>query len=199
MPITTKLIVALVSVALFAAGEFAVYEWGYTKGFGVAQTAGNTALSTYKQTAQAAQATAVATANQDYYSAMAKANQAEQALMDATRQLASQSQQIKEQVDAVTHTYRPSPNVPAGPLPQCVFTRGFVRLWNDAIGANNRASAVQGSTAVTVSGTTPTTDDAVNSGLSQADILDWVIDYGARNQSVEKQLNELLDMQQQGQ
>ncbi|WP_051229405.1 hypothetical protein [Paludibacterium yongneupense] len=196
MPIQTKIIAALVSVGLLAGAAFLAYEHGYRHGFSVAQTQGDDTLSHFKLAQAQATSAALKTANDQYAASVSRANQAEQSLLDARAQLASQSQHAKEQIDAVTQTYRTAPDAPSRALPQCVFTRGFVRLWNQRAGAAAGDRSEPSGAATTDAVATTNAPDALDSGVSQADILDWFIDYTARNRSIESQLNQVLDVEQ---
>ena len=40
---------------------------------------------------------------------------------------------VREEVPSVTTVYVPEPDADPVPLPGCTFTRGFVRVWNDAL------------------------------------------------------------------
>jgi len=196
MPTQTKLIVALVSVALLAGGVALSYQRGYSHGYDFAKTKGDAALQQWQSAQAIASAGALKQANDRYAGQVLRANQAEQALLDTRQQLAQQSQHLKEQIDAVTQIYRIAPGAAPQALPQCVFTRGFVRLWNAAAGADDGRGAV--SSGASVSGAAAATDpaDAFDSGVSQADVLDWFTDYATRTRGLETQLNQVLDVEQ---
>lgn len=193
----TRLLAVAVSVALALGGAALAYKRGYAHGFDTAKAQGDLALNTFQLAQAHAKTAAAQLANDRYAAAVTRANQAEQALLATRTQLAQQQHRAQEQIDAVTQTYRTSLAAAPQPLPRCVFTRGFVRLWNDraAASADGAGALPSGSTAP---GTDPTTDpgDALDSGLSQADLLDWFSDYATRSRSLEAQLNAVLDARQ---
>jgi len=196
MPTEAKLIAALVSVALLVGGVALSYQRGYAHGYDFAKTKGDAALQQWRSAQELASAKALKQANDRYAGQVKRANQAEQSLLDIRQQLAQQTQHAKEQIDAVTQTYRTAPGAAPQALPQCVFTRGFVRLWNSAAGADDGRGTV--SSGASVGGADAATDpaDAFDSGVSQADVLDWFTDYATRARGIEAQLNKVLDVEQ---
>ena len=120
--------------------------------------------------------------------------------------LAQRARALEEEIDYVTTRYRTGPLAQPEPLPACIFTTGFVGLYNSAIGAT---AATGGNTlpASSATGVTKRTDTAANaaatastesdalrpSGIGQADILQHVTGYGARCLALEAQLNGLID------
>lgn len=113
-------------------------------------------------------------------------------LRDSQDRHARQSRVLQQRIDDVTRHYRPAPDAPPVPLPRCVFTRGFVSVYNAAIGA----APVPADPAA--SGPAATTGPAaeLDAGVSPADLLAHVTDYGQRCQDIENRLNRLIDWQQ---
>jgi len=115
-------------------------------------------------------------------------------------------QALKEEVQYVTQNWIAPGKTAPQPLPACVFTDGFVRVYNQSITANSIAAGVpaaayspgtqsQAGTAATVKASS----DLQLSNLERADILQHITSYGARCQDIESQLNQLLDyLEQQG-
>lgn len=181
-------ILVLVALAATAAA-------GYSHGYGVAKTQGDLALQTLKARQQKAEADAARQADDAYTTQVNKGDAAEQQLIENQRLLTRQATAAKEQIDVVTRTYRKSPDVAPVAVPECVFTRGFIRLWNAAAGANDGSGALQASGATATSDATADSTAALDSGVSQADLLDWFLDYANRGRSIETQLNQVLDLQ----
>ncbi|OSO82666.1 hypothetical protein [Burkholderia pseudomallei] len=102
---------------------------------------------------------------------------------------ALQSDELKRRIASVTSQYRPAPDAPLQDLPRCVFSAGFVRVWNAAAGADGvpATSAAAGAVAAARA------DDALDSGVRQDDILAHHVDASRRSRDIESQLNKLID------
>ncbi|MDZ7870767.1 MAG: hypothetical protein U5L02_16475 [Rheinheimera sp.] len=107
-----------------------------------------------------------------------------------------QLKQLQGEIKNVTSTWIPPGKAQPEPLPHCVYTNGFVRVYNQSIApsaANVPATAYPG----TVAGAAETATDADTSlhpsNIQQSDILQHVTQYGARCNDLESQLNQLLD------
>lgn len=102
---------------------------------------------------------------------------------------ALESDELKRRIASVTSQYRPAPDAPLQDLPRCVFTAGFVRVWNAAAGADGvpATSAAAGAVAPARA------DDALDSGVRQDDILAHHVDASRRSRDIESQLNKLID------
>jgi hypothetical protein len=83
---------------------------------------------------------------------------------------------IREEVPRVVTRYVRVPGAAPEPVPPCVFTHGFVRLWNEALQGHARPSpgdAARAAPAVPRAGAPQAAEaDLYDSGLSQADVLD---------------------------
>ncbi|MBB5017410.1 hypothetical protein HNQ59_000674 [Chitinivorax tropicus] len=118
----------------------------------------------------------------------AEADWLQAALSKAQVKHASQAQYVKERINDVTQVYRPALAQVDTPQPRCVFTRGFMRLWNRAIGADLPA------TPFTDEPADPTdAADAVDAGLQPADLLAHLADYGQYCRNLAAQTNGLID------
>lgn len=108
--------------------------------------------------------------------------------------IAARAQQLEERIAHVTQHYRPAPDAAPEPRPACVFTHGFVGLYNSAISlavsAADPAAGADG-TASTTGAAAP--DPLGVSGVRQSDILHHITGYGSRCQQIEAQLNALID------
>lgn len=182
-----------VAVALAFAGAA-----GYEHGFHVAKARGDLALSQYREAQAAAAADAERKADDRYAAEVARGNQAAQDLIVAQHRIDSLSNHAKGNIDAVTQTWRPTPAANPEALPRCVFTRGFVRVWNSVTAASS-ADPLPASAAAAGTASAPGADDALDSGVSQADILDWLVDYAGRNQRIDAQLDKVIDVETQRQ
>jgi hypothetical protein len=168
---------------------------GYHAGYRTAKTQGDLALSQYQHTQQAALAQAQQQASQAFTGQLDQNYSAEQRFLNATHALSFDQQQ--EHLDARFSTIksirlsRPSRNA----VYRCVFSRRFVRLWNAASGVHTGIHSMQASGTTAITAATSRTTDALDSGVSQADLLAWFIDYAHRARKIEAQLNAVLDTQ----
>lgn len=135
------------------------------------------------------------------------ANAANAAIRAEKAALAQREQDLKKEIDYVTTHYRAGPTAEPKPLPACIFTTGFVGVYNSAIGAKPDITATMpatGATQRTAAAASTTTaisaPDALQpSGVRQADILQHLTGYGARCLAIEAQLNGLIDYVEQEQ
>lgn len=102
-----------------------------------------------------------------------------------------QAHTLRERIAYVTHHYKPAPTAPAEVLPRCIFTRGFVRLWDNANGATpvptvTPATGANGESTAAGAADTP-------SHVTRADLLENVVANGSRCQRIAAQLNALID------
>ena len=100
---------------------------------------------------------------------------------------------LEKRIAHVTQAYRPSIGEPAVSLPACVFTAGFVGLYNASIGLPERYAADHPAAGDADSPNATDPAAALDSGLIQADILRHIGAYGQRCLNLESQLNKLLD------
>ncbi|WP_246797782.1 hypothetical protein [Burkholderia perseverans] len=184
-----KLIAGVVVMLLIAAAG----AFGYHAGFSAAQTAGQLALSDYKNQQISGAAEAASAAFGKYASQVGHANQVESKVLTIQDKHAQQATINKGKIDAVAQPHRSIPETQADHVVyQCVFSRDFVRLWNDAAGIGAGHRALQGRADAGGADEAADADGAADSGVSQADILDWFIDYAARSRNVESQLRGLI-------
>lgn len=84
-------------------------------------------------------------------------------------------QTIYQEVPRATSLWKPSPSAPAQALPACIFTRGFVGVWNSAFEAGHdveRLSAAAGRVAGGSAGDRAVDDaDLLDAGIARADLL----------------------------
>uniref|UniRef100_UPI0035C7189B hypothetical protein n=1 Tax=Serratia quinivorans TaxID=137545 RepID=UPI0035C7189B len=182
---------------------FGVYWMGYSSGYDSAKRDGDAAFSqlqsqfdTYRRQ-QAEQETAALRAWSTRYQAQVVAgHQAETHYLKQVAQLENQNQQLKEKIDDVTQRWIDEKGK-SHPI-ECVFTRGFVRQYNAALGVVNAGhsgvTAATGPGAGTASGQFEATDARLrNSGVSQQDVLANIIDNARQCRLWRSQINGLLD------
>jgi hypothetical protein len=168
-------------------------------GFGVrhAEAQGNARLErlTAEHTEQA-RAVAVASRVQ-LLQQVERANQAEAWLLGQQAAHDKDQQQLQERIPHVTTRYRPAPAAAPVVIPRCVFTAGWVRDFNLALGAGLPAVGI-GAAATGPAQTAwpaPGTDaELLESGVTPADILAYAQDYGRWARDNLAQIDALLNL-----
>ncbi|HDB9222919.1 TPA: hypothetical protein O7M12_004066 [Escherichia coli] len=196
----------LIALALIGA-LYGLYHWGYRGGHSDAKRDGDAALSmlqsafdTYKTEQATLENAALRAWAKRYQEQVAAGQQAEASYLEQIAQLESQNKQLQGQINDVTQRWIDEKGK-SHPI-ECVFTRGFVRQYNAALGYDN-ASVDTGhsdATAATVTGTgaasgQPEAADAWlrDSGVSQRDVLANIIDNAKQCRIWRSQINGLLD------
>lgn len=121
-----------------------------------------------------------------------RANQADQALQQVQQQLADARDQLQERISHVTTVYLPEPAGKPAPIPRCVFTAGWVRDFNIALGGAALSTTTAGANAsLNDAATWPapgTAEELLESGVTPADILAFAQDYGRWSLGIRAQL-----------
>ena len=124
---------------------------------------------------------------------------ADDAVATLRQQKAATDEQLKKlqgEIKYVTSNWIPPGKAVPEPLPHCVYTNGFVRVYNQAITRstpNMSAIAYPGGATGTAETATAADTSLHPSNVRQSDILQHVTQYGARCTDIESQLNQLLD------
>jgi hypothetical protein len=193
-PLPSGLTVALLAcvVSAAAAGSIA-YGFGYR----YAAALGDTALANLQST-HSAQALAAEQANRVLLlQQVSRAQQSESLLFDFMTQHANEKPQLQERIPHVTTQYRPAPGAAAQPIPRCVFTAGWLRDFNAALGVPApRPGAVAAAVEEAARPAAGTDAELLESGVTPADILAHAQDYGLWARTNFAQLNALLDLQE---
>ena len=190
----------IVVAVAFAFACVKIYDFGFHN----AEVIGEKNLGDYKATLNSDAASSVAAAFADYASGVARGQAAESKFFIDQHADDVKSDAMKTEIDHVAqphiaasvHAVAPSSASAADPVYRCVFSRGFVRLWNAAVGADDPDAAVSagadsGSTAFAAG-----SGEAADSGVSQRDILDWLVDYASGRRTAERKLSEIRGLQQ---
>ncbi|MDK7601724.1 hypothetical protein QP556_11820 [Citrobacter freundii] len=184
-----------------------LYYLGYKSGHENATRDGDKAVSelqsafdTYKTEQATLENAALRAWAKRYQEQVAAGHQAEADYLEQVSLLENQNQQLKEKIDDVTQRWIDEKGK-SHPI-ECVFTRGFVRQYNAALGYDDASvdSGHAGSvtTAIPSAGTAPRPPEAPdaglrNSGVSQRDILANIIDNARQCRVWRGQINGLLD------
>ena len=168
----------------------------YGFGFRYAQSLGATALSDLKFK-HAEQALAAESANRlQLLQQVARANESESLLFNLMDQYAKEKKLLQERIPHVTTQYRPAPGAAAQPIPRCVFTAGWLRDFNTALGVPAPGTGTTTTQPAQAPWAAPGTDaELLESGVTPADILAHAQDYGLWARNNLAQLNGLLDQQ----
>ena len=195
--ITTRLNALLAAMALAAAAALVAGITGYSIGHGSAKAEGDAALAKLQRDHAVAVAKVADEARLRLVAEVERNNRLAQALADERATHAQEKQSLLRRIANVTTIYVPAPGLAPRPLPRAVFTAGFVREYNVAIGlpAADTGTAAAGVGGTAKAGQAPDTW-LLDSGLSQADILAHIADYGERCRNLDAQVNRLLDRSQ---
>lgn len=189
-PLRAGLAWAVVACVVSAAAGGAV-------GIRYAEALGDAKLGDLK-TKNAEQSEANAKQSQDQLLAQViRANAADALLIQIQAQHQTELQQLQERIPHVTTQYRPAPGAATQPIPRCVFTAGWLRDYNTALGVPATTQGTTASHAQATSEAAPGTDaELLESGVTPADILAHAQDYGVWARNNLAQLNALLDLQE---
>ncbi|EAV6568927.1 TPA: hypothetical protein N3J09_000882 [Salmonella enterica subsp. enterica serovar Panama] len=196
----------VLALALVAA-LYGLNRWGYHDGAEDAKRDGDAVLSrlqsafdTYKAEQTALENAALRAWAKRYQEQVAAGNKAEASYLEQIAQLESQNQQLQGQINDVTQRWIDEKGK-SHPI-NCVFTRGFVRQYNAALGYDNASVDAGPSGAAATAGTgageasrQPEAADARlrDSGVSQRDVLANIIDNAKQCRVWRSQINGLLD------
>lgn len=194
-----KLAGALLLAVLIGTAFWETYEAGYDK----AAAIGSANLANYKAQMSQAAASAASGAFADYANHVGQGQAAESQFFLDQHANDVQSAALKDHIDEVAQPHIALPPRPlvvqsvasASPVRECVFSWGFVRLWNAAAGIADGSDAVPSSADPSGAAGVPSANAAADSGVSQADILDWFVDYANRAHSTEAKLTSIRGLQ----
>ncbi|NWA40781.1 DNA-packaging protein [Pseudomonas reactans] len=170
-------------------------------GYAEAQAAGDLALGKLKSEHQDAEL-ARTKADADRAKADAKKLQDEQArndklasdLVNQQRKHRQTTDRLSGEIARVNDLYRKALDAEPEPVPACVFTAGWVRVYNEATGASTArlpAPAVSGGTAA------PSAEaraaDQLDSGVSPSGLLAHHVRYAEQCRNTSDQLDALID------
>jgi hypothetical protein len=197
--IAIALAIALVCAAIgFVCVE--IYDFGFRN----AETIGQKNLSDYKASIDSAAASSVSAAFADYASGVGRAQATESQFFTDQSAADAHARSLKEQIDVVAQPHVVAPRAASGqpdavqPVRECIFSRGFVRLWNAAAGiTDDRDGALQAGSDSGSAADGPGSDAAADSGVSQRDVIDWFVDFANRAHGTEDKLKAIRNLQPQ--
>lgn len=135
-------------------------------------------------------------------SQLADANRTVSQLISDKQSIEERNTALQKEIQHVTTHWLPPGKTKAEPQPACVFTHGFVRVYNQSIttGAAGMSAVAPASSVDSSAKSTAVADFEMQPiDIGRADILQHIGQYGAHCQNIESQLNHLLDyLEQQG-
>ena len=173
----------------------------YDIGFARAKAEGEAALE--KQRAEhsqaeaeralqaAADAKAAATALREQTQ---RADQIAARLADQQRQYRRTTDRLTGEIARVNDLYRAALDAPPVPLPDCRFTRGFVRVWDEATGAAVPTTAHADPGRAAQAAADAGAADQLDAGIGRADLLRHHIRYAEQCRATAAQLGALIDV-----
>lgn len=193
-PLPARLAVVALACVLSASAAGSI---AYGFGFRYAESQGAKALSDLK-TKHAEQALAAESANRlQLLQQVARANESESLLFNLMEQYTQEKKLLQERIPHVTTQYRTAPGAVTQPIPRCVFTAGWLRDFNTALGVPAPGPGSTATQPAQAPWATPGTDaELLESGVTPADILAHAQDYGLWVRTNLAQLNGLLDLQE---
>lgn len=198
-------IAVVVSILLIAASWFVMVEsWkakAYDEGYAKAADEGALALEQLRGEHRQLELERALKAAADAKAAATALREQTQRADQAAAQLAAQQRQHRQTTDRLTgeiarvnDLYQAALDAPPVPLPECPFTRGFVRVWNEATGAAVPAAEHPGGAAATPPDARAT--DRLDAGIDRADLLRHHVRYAEQCKGIADQLNALIDIVQ---
>lgn len=189
-----KLLPSVVVIGLL--GALCLVFWNL--GYDVAESRGSASLEQLRRH-HAEQETDRARQAEANAKATAKKLQEEQARNDRlAADLAAAQRQHRETTDRLTgeiarvnKLYRRALDAAPEPLPACVFTAGWVRIYDEATGARMPAPTSSGRAAAPAGEADPA--EQLDTGLSQGDVLAHHVRYAEQCKGIADQLNRLID------
>lgn len=189
---------SLLLAVLINAFLIGLYYLGYKSGHENATRDGDKAISElqsafdkYKTEQATLENAALRAWAKRYQEQVAAGQQAEASYLEQIAQLESRNKQLQGQINDVTQRWIDEKGK-SHPI-ECVFTRGFVRQYNAALGYDN-ATAATGTGTGAATGQPETADAWLrDSGVSQRDVLANIIDNAGQCRRWRNQINALLD------
>jgi hypothetical protein len=176
-------------------------QGAYDKGFAQAQSDGDLALEKLRlehiqldlERANAREVSAKAAAKK-LLDEQARNDKLAADLADQQRAHRTTTDRLTEEIARVNDLYRDALDAPPKPLPACVFTAGWVRVYDEATGAiaAGMSSATDTGRATAQSAESRAAEQ-LDSGISQRDVLEHHVRYAEQCRNTAAQLDLLID------
>ncbi|VXC72305.1 conserved hypothetical protein [Pseudomonas sp. 8Z] len=192
----------LLSVLFFAALSLVINYIAYRHGYDTAQTEGALALEKLRgehqeqelARARAAEASAKDAAKR-LQEAQAQNDKLASDLAEQQRQHRQTTDRLSGEIARVNDLYREALDAPPKPLPACVFTAGFVRVWDESTGARAPAAlpAAADPERAAAQVAQARAAEQLDSGISQNTLLAHHVHYAEQCKNTAAQLDALID------
>lgn len=140
----------------------------------------------------AANDAAIAAAEADRDALVRVGEAAVERLTKTSNQIAAERDALQRRLDHAATRYRPAPGAAVVALPRAVITCGAWRVLNHAASTDPAAGGDQAAAAAFAATDAACTDDALDSGLSLADLYAWQRAFAERSRTADAQLVELI-------
>lgn len=197
----SHVIPALLLIGCLAGGGWYLHHLGYTDGHDDAARDGKADLDALKLEHSQALANQERTAKERLEALTSRLQTDQHAINEMASQLAEQQRlhrdttdQLTGEIHRVTTLYRRSLDSAPEPAPQCVFTRGWVRLYDSATGAYPGpvpAAGHSGGAVAPAALTEPAWQ--LDSNISQAELLGHHLRYAEQCRNIASQLSGLIN------
>ncbi|HCH0598593.1 TPA: lysis protein, partial [Pseudomonas aeruginosa] len=138
--------IALIAV-LYSAAVVIHGSASYDRGYATGRAEGDAALLNLQLQHTNERAQSLQDSLVQYKQQVARAAQAEEQLLQVQQQLTDTRHQLQERIAHVSTAYRAAPGAAPTAIPRCVFTRGWVRDFNTALGAGLPAAGARAAAA----------------------------------------------------
>ncbi len=193
------LIAALLLLVAAAGGAYLLQRMSYGEGVTAGELAGKARVAEIEKQHEKALSKAHEDARIRTEALLTRLQTTQHQLNEIAGQLAFEQREYRETTDRltgelarVTSQYRRSLDAAPEPLPACVFTRDFVRVYDDATGAYPMLEASHSGGAVASSNAADAAWQ-LDSGISQRAFLAHHIRYAEQCRATAAQLNKLID------
>lgn len=191
-------VAVLVILFLVVAGLGAMQAAARQQGYTTATAEGKAALEQLQRKyaeadtkrAQQAEDDAKASAKR-LASEQARANKLAADLAEQQRQHRKTTDHLVEEIARVNDLYREALDAPPKPLPRCVFTRGWVRVYDESTGARVPAAPAAAGAAASAGAGDPA--DQLPADVDQRAVLEHHVRYAEQCRNTAAQLDALID------
>ncbi|MBG6291036.1 hypothetical protein I5I61_26570 [Pseudomonas nitroreducens] len=194
-------VLVLFGVAFYCLGLRlqAMQDTARAQGYATAQAEGKAALELQQRKyaeaearrAQQAAADAKASAKREAEQA-ARADRLTADLAEQKRQYRNTTDRLSGEIARVNDLYRDALDAPPKPVPACVLTRGWVRIYDEATGA--RVPTAADSAGATAPATAGDPAEQLPSGIDQRAVLAHHVRYAEQCQGTAAQLDALINV-----
>lgn len=140
----------------------------------------------------AANEAAIARAEADRDALVRVGEAAARQLAETNMQIVAERDALQRRLDHAATQYRPAPGAAVVAVPRAVITCGAWRVLNRAADTDPAAGGDQTAAAAFAATDAACTDDALDSGLSLADLYAWQRAFAERSRTADAQLVELI-------